>query len=120
MSWISATVIITDNDIAIHMTEGDERSSIDAKGSSSAASVIAGAVLMVAGMLIGAFGIWCIVEFALGYTSFMGLIGGMLIMPVGVLLMAIGGALLFFGTLGRFFGKKTDRDWDRKRKRILY
>ncbi|MCL2712645.1 MAG: hypothetical protein FWD37_05185 [Methanomassiliicoccaceae archaeon] len=83
---------------------------MDAKRVPSALMI--GVLLMILGSLIIAFGIYSIVLFAIGDASVFGLVGGIVIIPLGMLILFIGGALAFFGSIGRLL--------DRDNRRILY
>jgi hypothetical protein len=87
---------------------GAEDSSIDAKRM----PLYVGVLLMIAGFIILALSLYSIVMWALSNASAFGLIGGILLAPVGLLLLVLGSIMLFFGSLNRMYGGK--------RKRILY
>jgi len=88
------------------MADG-EKGPIDAKR--LPAPFIIGAVLMILGMFVILFAVSSIVIWAIGGYSALGLIGGLLIMPIGILLLIIGGIIASVGVFERIFGKKNRR-----------
>ena len=77
---------------------------IDAKRFPAAVPV--GIILMVLGMLIASYSLYSIIISVVGdEIHAFGLIGGLMIAPVGLLLMAVGGVLLFFGITGKLFSR---------------
>lgn len=80
---------------------------IDAKR--SPAPIVIGILLIVFGMFMTVIGIWAVVEFAVGHTGFLGLLGGAFLIPVGLLMVGIGAAVLFFGAVSRVCGGRSGR-----------
>jgi hypothetical protein len=90
------------------MSRDTDDNSIDAKR----LPLAAGFLLMLGGFIILALALYSIVMAALAKASAFGLIGGILLAPVGLLLLVLGSIMVFFGSLNRMYGGK--------RKRILY
>ena len=90
------------------MYRDEGRSPMDPK--SFPVPLLIGAVLMIAGIIVLFYGIYSIVAAVIGDIHAFGLIGGLLIIPLGILLMAVGGVLIYAGTFGRiFFWRKSRR-----------
>ena len=86
-------------------TYGD--SPIDAKR--TPVTLLMGFVLLMVGILITAYGMYSIVASLIGEIHAFGLIGGLLITPIGILLIIVGGLLFLFGSFGVLFGKRYRR-----------
>jgi len=84
-----------------------ESGSIDAKR--TPVTLLIGLMLLIVGILITAYGMYSIVASLIGEIHAFGLIGGLLITPIGVLLMVIGGLLFLFGSFGVLFGRRYRR-----------
>jgi len=70
------------------------------------AAIPVGIILMFLGLLVSSYGVYSIIMSVVGdEIHAFGLIGGMMIAPLGLLLMAIGGVLIFFGITGKLFGR---------------
>jgi uncharacterized membrane protein len=65
--------------------------------------------MMFGGLAIAAYGLYCIVMSILGKASAFGLIGGILLLPVGMLLLIVGSIMVFFGTARKLMGRKNKR-----------
>ena len=84
-----------------------ESDSIDAKRSPG--PLLIGLMMLIAGVIITIYGVYSVVASLIGEMHAFGLIGGLLITPLGVLLMIIGGLLFLFGSFGVLFGRKNRR-----------
>jgi hypothetical protein len=84
------------------MVRNSGNSSIDAK----TVPLTAGLLLVFGGLIIAVLGIYSIVMAAIGKASMFGLIGGILLTPVGIMMLVIGSIVLFFSTLRRMSGGK--------------
>ncbi|MCL2607845.1 MAG: hypothetical protein FWD92_04775 [Methanomassiliicoccaceae archaeon] len=91
------------------MKQRDERSSTYPRRFPT--PLIAGIILMFTGIFVMALGVYSIIASAVSGST-LGLIAGLLILPVGIIAAIIGSAFVFSGTLG----------WIVKRggRRILY
>ena len=88
------------------MADG-ESSPIDAKR--LPASFAIGIILVILGVFVILFAIYSIVAWAVGAYSSLGIVGGLLIMPIGILLIVIGGLLASMGIFVKLFGRGNKR-----------
>ncbi|MCL2143099.1 MAG: hypothetical protein FWH44_02425 [Methanomassiliicoccaceae archaeon] len=82
-------------------------SPIDAKRLPAAFAI--GIILVILGVIVVLFAIYSIVAWAVGAYSALGIVGGLLVMPVGILLLVIGGIMASLDIFMRVFGKKNKR-----------
>ena len=75
----------------------------------SRTTMLAGAILIAAGMFVAVYGIYSVVRSALDGASAFGLIGGIMFMPIGLILIMVGGAIVFFGSVNRLFFDRNKR-----------
>ena len=89
------------------MAQSAGNSPIDAKRMPAAIAV--GAILLILGIIVTAWGLYSIVSAAMDGLDGFGLVGGLLITPLGILLSLVGGALIVFGIAGKLFGGRYRR-----------